>query len=429
MLTNNAQVWATFVRIPSPRHTLSVRLTGTAVGRVTSQPAGIDCGAVCSASFLAGDGVSLTPMPSSGAQFAGWSGACSGMGACSVSMSNDQTVSASFQPAPPPPLAYTITELPGVDGVSDLTPTGINTRGHISGYYYQQGSPRSFQRAFLYDASTGVTRRIASNDHSSTQTANGINDSMAVALSNTVPAGGSRPSGFLWKDEIETSIGNLPPGPNGPMSEAIAINQSGWIAGWSLGSKNWQRAVLWDGSTLTDLGSANDTWSMAKAINASGVVVGATNIAGSTDNHPAVFENGTVRDLGTLGGGGFSSATGISDKGRVVGSSPAVVSGKSEVHAFVYDLPNGPMVDLSPGRSCSAAGVNNAGDVVGSCGLNNQSGARAALWKSGVLYDLNDLTSDPSWVLQTANAVNGSGQIVGVGQHLGQPRGFVLTPR
>jgi uncharacterized membrane protein len=87
------------------------------------------------------------------------------------------------------------------------------------------------------------------------------------------------------------------------------------------------------------------------------------------------------------------------------------------------------MVDLSPGRSCSAAGVNNAGDVVGSCGLINQGGARAALWKSGVLYDLNDLTSDPSWVLQTANAVNGSGQIVGVGQHLGQPRGFVLTPR
>jgi probable HAF family extracellular repeat protein len=418
----DSQVWATFARIAPARHTLSVQLGGASVGRVISQPAGIDCGAVCSASFLAGDTVSLTPMPSSGAQFAGWSGACSGTGACSVPMSADLAVGATFQPAP----AYTITELPGAESVSDLTPTGIDSHGDVVGYYYVGSGYRTPAHAFLYDAGSGTSSHIGSGNVA--QIASGINDSMAVALTTSGPPG-QRSNGFFWQGGQQTDIGALPPGPNGPQTSAVAINRRGWMVGWSTNSSNWQRAVLWDGSTLTDLGSANDTWSMATAINASGVVVGATNVAGSTDNHPAVFQNGTIKDLGTLGGGGRSGATAISDAGRVVGSSLAIVSGKTQVHAFLYDLPDGPMVDISPNRSCSATGVDSAGDVVGSCDLINQSGAHATLWKSGALSDLNDLAKDPSWVLLVAYAINASGQIVGTGLHNGQPRGFLLTPR
>jgi hypothetical protein len=68
-------------------------------GTVTSSPAGIDCGATCSASFDAGTAVTLTATPMSGWVFQGWGGACSGTGTCSLTMNADQSVSASFSAA------------------------------------------------------------------------------------------------------------------------------------------------------------------------------------------------------------------------------------------------------------------------------------------------------------------------------------------
>ena len=68
-------------------------------GTVTSSPAGIDCGAICSASFNSGTPVTLTATPVSGWIFQGWGGACSGTGTCSLTMNASQSVSASFSPA------------------------------------------------------------------------------------------------------------------------------------------------------------------------------------------------------------------------------------------------------------------------------------------------------------------------------------------
>ena len=61
-------------------HTLTVAKAGTGSGTVTSSPAGINCGATCSASFPAATVVTLTAAPAAGSTFAGWSGACSGTG-------------------------------------------------------------------------------------------------------------------------------------------------------------------------------------------------------------------------------------------------------------------------------------------------------------------------------------------------------------
>jgi hypothetical protein len=77
--------------------TLTVGRVGSGSGTVTSAPAGIDCGATCSAGFPSGSTVTLTAVAASGSTFAGWSGgACSGAGSCSVSMSGAQSVSATF---------------------------------------------------------------------------------------------------------------------------------------------------------------------------------------------------------------------------------------------------------------------------------------------------------------------------------------------
>src|SRR5579864_6718243 len=80
---------------------LSVSLTGSASGVVTSNPAGINCGQTCTASFTDGTSVTLTATPSAGNTFAGWSGACSGTATCSVTLNNATTVMASFSPVKP----------------------------------------------------------------------------------------------------------------------------------------------------------------------------------------------------------------------------------------------------------------------------------------------------------------------------------------
>lgn len=84
-------------------HSLSVINAGIGKGTVTSAPAGLSCGATCSANYLDGTQVSLTATADPGSIFVGWGGGgCSGTGGCQVAMSNDQTVAASFAAAPPP---------------------------------------------------------------------------------------------------------------------------------------------------------------------------------------------------------------------------------------------------------------------------------------------------------------------------------------
>jgi hypothetical protein len=74
---------------------LTVRRTGA--GTVTSRPAGISCGARCSARFRPGAAVRLSARPARGWRFAGWSGACRGRGACVVRTTADRAVRATFR--------------------------------------------------------------------------------------------------------------------------------------------------------------------------------------------------------------------------------------------------------------------------------------------------------------------------------------------
>jgi len=100
---NSAQsVAATFVQL---NFTLAVSLTGS--GTVVSNPAGISCPSTCNASFTSGTPVTLTATPTQGMSFIGWSGACSGNGGCSVTMSATESVSAAFTTNGDPPNSRT----------------------------------------------------------------------------------------------------------------------------------------------------------------------------------------------------------------------------------------------------------------------------------------------------------------------------------
>lgn len=77
---------------------LTVTRTGNGSGKVTSQPAGVDCGDECEGiEFDHGTEVTLTATPDVNSDFSGWSGACSGSGAtCSVTLDEARTVEAAF---------------------------------------------------------------------------------------------------------------------------------------------------------------------------------------------------------------------------------------------------------------------------------------------------------------------------------------------
>jgi hypothetical protein len=81
------------------QHLLSINKTGSGVGKVTSSPSGIDCGIDCEELYEEGTEVTLTATADAGSIFTGWGGACSGTGACEVTMSEAKEVTASFAPA------------------------------------------------------------------------------------------------------------------------------------------------------------------------------------------------------------------------------------------------------------------------------------------------------------------------------------------
>lgn len=85
-----------------PGYVLSVITDQTyGAGKVTSNPAGIDCGATCRAVVSPGGSVTLTAIPEAGSLFVGWSGdACAGTASCSVLMNQPRSVKAAFVSAP-----------------------------------------------------------------------------------------------------------------------------------------------------------------------------------------------------------------------------------------------------------------------------------------------------------------------------------------
>lgn len=65
-------------------------------GSVSSSPAGINCGNDCAETFSENTQVELVATADSGFSFSGWSGDCSGMGSCHVTMNANKTVNAIF---------------------------------------------------------------------------------------------------------------------------------------------------------------------------------------------------------------------------------------------------------------------------------------------------------------------------------------------
>lgn len=211
-----------------------------------------------------------------------------------------------------------------------------------------------------------------------------------------------------------TDLGFLP-NKKEDVSTAAAINNSGEVTGTSGGA-----AFRYSKETMEEIGQNPYGLSRGFGIDGSGQVVGDSTFfdkAGSS-NHAALFSNGSVRDLGTLRGGGlFSRANGINASGQVVGFTSETFDGDYG-RAFMVNTSarlglSTRMVDLGTlgGQYAQAWGINDSGFVTGNSQTKSDFGATHAFtWhtKTGML-DLGTLAGDFSY----GTAINANNHVVG----------------
>lgn len=182
---------------------------------------------------------------------------------------------------------------------------------------------------------------------------------------------------------------------------ATDVNNQGQVVGYHHTTQG-TRAFLWSNGTLRNLGTLGGGGSWALAINEAGAVVGrSTTASGAT--RAFLWQDGVMRDLGALGAD-YSVATGLDAAGRVVGYTDRFDG--SETLAFLWE--NGQMrrlPGLDRGHSTATA-IDNQGRIVGWYG--DPVSPRAFLWSAGRVTDLGTLGGQTA----IAGALAG-GRIVG----------------
>ena len=119
---------------------LSVSVTGN--GAITSNPSGLTCSSSsCSGTFTQGTSVTLVATPSSGYSFAGWDGACSGTGNCSVTLTSSRSVSATFSANPSSSLKTLSVKFEGSgSGTVTSVPSGLICSSGTCSASFSQGT-------------------------------------------------------------------------------------------------------------------------------------------------------------------------------------------------------------------------------------------------------------------------------------------------
>lgn len=239
-------------------------------------------------------------------------------------------------------------------------------------------------------------------------------------------------------------VGTLP-SLGGKASRGNSIDDHDWIAGYSnLANDQARHAVLWRGGSIRDLGTLGGPNSSVAwpGQNDRGTIVGIAETDALDSLHESwscsaffpsvtghtcrgfVWNDGRMRALPTLGGNnGF--ATGVNDRGQVVGWAETTVHDPTckapqvlQFRAVMWGARSGRARELAPlrGDSTSAAtAINARGQVVGISGacdvaVGEFSAAHAVLWDHGRPMDIGNL-GGIAW--NTPMAINDAGDVAG----------------
>lgn len=311
---------------------------------------------------------------------------------------------------------YTVTELSSPT-TSNSVAYDINDSGQVVGSVYVAYGRNARMNSVLWENGA-----IIADWHVNPllNYAAAINNAGQVACSSDP---GSHVSGrcpYLWeKGDLITYIGEC-----GGTSYVNGINNAGQVVGWDI-----QQPFVWKDGVTTFLsvlsGNSNGSGSRALGINNKGQIVG------YSKSHAVLWQpNGSIKDLGFLPGGSYSEAWSLNQSGQVVGWAEH----RSRIkHAVLWE--NGVIKNLGTlnGKATQATDINRRGTVVGYSSVTNQYSnivpEHAFLWRNGIMWNLNKLIPASSgWELNTARAINNRGQIVGEGKFNGQQRAYLLTP-
>jgi probable HAF family extracellular repeat protein len=209
-------------------------------------------------------------------------------------------------------------------------------------------------------------------------------------------------------------------------SEGTAINDHGLVGGSIYRGGENSKGFLSQNGSVTEFGTFGGDYSPLAALNNDGVATGYAAFPGPAGGyfHAYLYQNGALQDLGTLEGDINSRGNDINELGEVAGT--------SDNRPFLYR--DGSMTYLGSlgGSSGDAYALNDDGVVVGASDFSvtpGQPGNHAFVWADGIMRDLNTLVDDlGGWELTMARDINEAGQILSYACQNGSCASVLLTP-